>query len=226
MRPRKAASLVVSASLCGALLCGAGGEAFAAASDGSRPAAPAAPRTVQDLESLFAACDELIATSFLGIINEDALAKVGEELDTVLGEDSPPGQSPSDFPAGTTRLALKKEVNALVEAASAGDAVKVIASLAQVQKLSQDLLAAVGLGEFVDKQPPLTTPPGDGTDTEPAAQEPQAPALPQLPQPPPTPPTPPNPFTANPFAPNPFAPQTPPPPANPFAPNPFAPKFP
>ncbi|MEU7578359.1 hypothetical protein AB0B50_12220 [Streptomyces sp. NPDC041068] len=163
MRPRRTASLAVSASLCGALLLGAAGPAAAA-----RPAEPAVPRTVQDLESLLEACQYLLDTSFGGWINPDGLAKVSAELDTLLGAPTPDTAQPGTW-AGAARTALKKEVEGLVAAASEGDWIKVLGSLQTVPKAANDLLFAVGLTQWIDSLPP-------------APEAPTAPQLPQSPQ--------------------------------------------
>ncbi|MFE0106292.1 hypothetical protein [Streptomyces sp. NPDC059009] len=167
MTPLRTASLVVSASLCGALILGAAAPAGAVGAAPARSstdtARPAVPRTVQDLESLLEACQYLLDTSFGGWINPDALEKVSAELDTVLGEPTPPGVEPGTWP-GEARKTLKKEVQGLIDAASDGDWFNVFLALQTVPKAANDLLFAVGLGNFIDSLPPApelpaTTPP-------------------------------------------------------------------
>ncbi|MFE0179141.1 hypothetical protein ACFWZ2_43240 [Streptomyces sp. NPDC059002] len=170
MRPRRTVPLALGASLCGALLLGAAGPAAAARpAEPAAPAAPAVPRTVQDLESLLEACQYLLDTSFGGWINPDGLAKVSAELDTLLGAPTPDTAQPGTWP-GMARATLKKEVDALVAAASEGDWIKVIGSLQTVPKAANDLLFAVGLSQWIDSLPPAP-------EVDPATAQ-----LPQTPQ--------------------------------------------
>ncbi|MFC7310363.1 hypothetical protein ACFQVC_39900 [Streptomyces monticola] len=171
MAPRKAASLVITASLCGALVLGASGAATAAsprlAPGGSGAAGrPVVPETVQDLEDLMVAVDGLWKSPLtaLGVVDEGALEKIRHEMDNVLGPETPEGQGPDDWPVGPARIALKKEINNLVQAASDGNWLGVMGSLPAVDKLAKDLLNAVGLTNFLSSLPelpaPTTPPPG------------------------------------------------------------------
>ncbi|WP_327353287.1 hypothetical protein [Streptomyces sp. NBC_01304] len=192
--PRTAASLAVSASLCGALALGVMGTAPAMAAapaatgDSSVAGRPSMPRTARDMESLLAAIDELMNSPLtaINIVDEDKLDQVMTEADGLLAE-APPGQRPGDWPAGTARIALKKEVDRLVNAAGEGDWLAAGISQAAVPKLVTDLLSAVGLDEYIDKMPTLpdpADPTGPTTPTAPATT-PQTPQTPQTPTVPP-----------------------------------------
>ncbi|MEV3858049.1 hypothetical protein AB0J38_27420, partial [Streptomyces sp. NPDC050095] len=139
--PRKAAA-VVAASLCGALILGGAGAAVAA------PAAPSAPRTRSDLESLLKAVDDYIAASTLFMVpDETTLAKVSDELDTVLGygENQPAA-------TGLTALAqssLKTQADELEKATAAQDWVKALAVLQGLPKLANDALTASGIDALI-----------------------------------------------------------------------------